>query len=85
MFIAKPFTDYTDEDYDAVAGVNLRGFFDISRSAIAAMLAHGGGGHLVSVDFTFTDRATLTVYLCVLIQPAPDGTKISHYQVSRLD
>ena len=39
----------------------------------------------LSVDFTFTDRATLTVYLCVLIQPAPDGAKISHYQVSRPD
>ena len=38
----------------------------------------------LSVDFAFTDRATLTVYLCVLIQPAPDGAKISHYQVSRL-
>ena len=50
VFIAKPFTDYTDEDYDAVAGVNLRGFFDISRSAIAAMLAHGGGGPRVNVS-----------------------------------
>jgi len=39
----------------------------------------------LSVDFAFTDRATLTVYLCVLIQPAPDGAKISHYQVSRLN
>ena len=38
----------------------------------------------LTVDFTFTDRATLTVYLGVLIQPAPDGAKISHYQVSRL-
>ena len=39
----------------------------------------------LSVDFTFIDRPTLTVNLCVLIQPAPDGAKISHYQVSRLD
>src|SRR5882757_6328221 len=31
----------------------------------------------LTVDFTFTDRATLTVYLGVLIQPAPDGAKIS--------
>ena len=38
IFIAKPFTDYTDEDYDAVTGVNLRGFFEVSRSAVAAML-----------------------------------------------
>ena len=41
-------------------------------------------GYLI-VEFTFTDRATLTVCLCVLIQPPPDGAKISHYQVSRLD
>ena len=39
----------------------------------------------LNVDFTFIDQPTLTVYLCVLIQPAPDGAKISHYQVSRLD
>jgi NAD(P)-dependent dehydrogenase (short-subunit alcohol dehydrogenase family) len=32
VFITKPFTDYTDEDYDAVAGVNLRGFFQISAA-----------------------------------------------------
>jgi NAD(P)-dependent dehydrogenase (short-subunit alcohol dehydrogenase family) len=35
IFIAKPFTDYTDEDYDAVTGVNLRGFFEVSRAAVA--------------------------------------------------
>jgi NAD(P)-dependent dehydrogenase (short-subunit alcohol dehydrogenase family) len=61
LFIAKPFTDYTDEDYDAVAGVNLRGFFDISRSAIAAMLAHGGGGHLVNVSTALVDHANSQV------------------------
>jgi NAD(P)-dependent dehydrogenase (short-subunit alcohol dehydrogenase family) len=61
LFIAKPFTDYTDEDYDAVAGVNLRGFFDISRSAIAAMLAHGGGGHLVNVSTSLVDHANSQV------------------------
>ena len=59
-FIAKPFTDYTDEDYDAVTGVNLRGFFDISRSAIAAMLAHGGG-HLVNVSTSLVDHANSQV------------------------
>jgi uncharacterized protein (TIGR02246 family) len=38
----------------------------------------------LSVNFAFTDQPTLTVNLGVLIQPAPDGAKISHYQVSRL-
>jgi len=62
VFIGKPFTDYTDEDYNAMAGVNLRGFFDISRSAIAAMLAHGdGGGHLVNVSTSLVDHANSQV------------------------
>jgi NAD(P)-dependent dehydrogenase (short-subunit alcohol dehydrogenase family) len=61
VFIAKPFTDYTDEDYDVVTGVNLRGFFDISRSAIAAMLAHDGGGHVVNVSTSLVDHANSQV------------------------
>jgi NAD(P)-dependent dehydrogenase (short-subunit alcohol dehydrogenase family) len=61
VFIAKPFTDYTDDDYDVVTGVNLRGFFDISRSAIAAMLAHDGGGHVVNVSTSLVDHANSQV------------------------
>ncbi len=38
IFIPKPFTEYTDSDYDAITGVNLRGFFEVSRAAVAAML-----------------------------------------------
>jgi len=61
VFIGKPFTDYTDEDYNAMAGVNLRGFFDISRSAIAAMLAHDGWGHVVNVSTSLVDHANSQV------------------------
>jgi NAD(P)-dependent dehydrogenase (short-subunit alcohol dehydrogenase family) len=60
VFIAKPFTDYTDEDYENVIGVNLRGFFDISRSAVAAMLANGGG-HLVNVSTSLVEHANSQV------------------------
>ena len=59
VFVAKPFTDYTDEDYDTVTGVNLRGFFDISRSAVAAML--DSGGHVVNVSTTLVDHANSQV------------------------
>ena len=38
-----------------------------------------------TVDFGFTDRATLTVYLSVIIRQDADGWRIAHYQVSRLD
>jgi muconolactone delta-isomerase len=39
----------------------------------------------LTVDFEFTDRATLTVYLSVIIRRDPEGWRITHYQVSRLD
>ena len=39
----------------------------------------------LTVDFGFTDRATLTVYLSVIIRQDADGWRIVHYQVSRLD
>jgi muconolactone delta-isomerase len=39
----------------------------------------------LTVDFAFTDRATLTVYLSVIIRQDTYGWQIAHYQVSRLD
>jgi ketosteroid isomerase-like protein len=39
----------------------------------------------LTVDFGFSDRATLTVYLSVIIRQDADGWRIVHYQVSRLD
>ena len=61
VFVAKPFTEYTDADYDAVAGVNLRGFFEFSRSAVTAMLSRDGGGHLVNVSTSLVDHANSQV------------------------
>jgi NAD(P)-dependent dehydrogenase (short-subunit alcohol dehydrogenase family) len=60
VYVEKPFTDYTDADYDLVTGVNLRGFFDVTRSAIPAMLA-GDGGHVVCVSTSLVDRANARV------------------------
>jgi ketosteroid isomerase-like protein len=39
----------------------------------------------LTVDFGFSDRATLTVYLSVIIRQEADGWRIVHYQVSHLD
>jgi muconolactone delta-isomerase len=38
----------------------------------------------LTVDFAFTDRATLTVYLSVIIRHDGDDWRIAHYQVSHL-
>ena len=61
IFIPKSFTDYTDADFDAITGVNLRGFFEVSRAAIAAMLAQGDGGHVVNVSTSLVDHANSAV------------------------
>jgi len=61
IFVAKPFTEYTDDDFDAMTGVNLRGFFEVSRAAIAAMLSRGDGGHVVNVSTSLVDHANSAV------------------------
>jgi NAD(P)-dependent dehydrogenase (short-subunit alcohol dehydrogenase family) len=61
LFVSKPFTEYTDEDYESVVGVNVRGFFEVSRSAIAAMLSRDGGGHVVSISTSLVDNADARV------------------------
>jgi NAD(P)-dependent dehydrogenase (short-subunit alcohol dehydrogenase family) len=54
IFIAKPFTEYTDADYDAITGVNNRGFFEVTRSALAVMQS---GGHIVNISTSLVDQA----------------------------
>lgn len=59
IFVAKPFTEYTDEDFAAVTGTNLVGFFDITRAAVAAM--DTTGGHVVNVSTSLVDHALSAV------------------------
>ncbi|GAA4248435.1 YybH family protein [Dactylosporangium darangshiense] len=39
----------------------------------------------LSVEFSFTDRPAITVYLSILARHVADTWLIDHYQVSRLD
>ncbi len=56
VFISKPFTDYTADDYALVLGVNLTGFFRLTQRAIAEMLKRRGG-HVVNITATLADYA----------------------------
>jgi NAD(P)-dependent dehydrogenase (short-subunit alcohol dehydrogenase family) len=56
IFISKPFTEYTADDYAAVVGVNLTGFFRLTQRAIAEMLKRGNG-HVVNITTTLADYA----------------------------
>ncbi|RLU04323.1 3-oxoacyl-ACP reductase [Pseudomonas prosekii] len=56
IFVAKPFTAYTQEDYAAVLSVNLNGFFYITQLAIAEMEKQGSG-HVVNITTSLVDHA----------------------------
>ena len=60
IFIAKPFTQYTQADYAAVMGVNVNGFFHITQLAIAQMEKQGNG-HVVQVTTSLVDHANSSV------------------------
>ncbi len=49
IFVTKPFTDYTAEDFAALVATNLEGFIYISQLAIKQMVAQGSGGSIVSI------------------------------------
>jgi NAD(P)-dependent dehydrogenase (short-subunit alcohol dehydrogenase family) len=56
IFISKPFTDYTLDDYHAITAVNLTGFFHITQRAVPQMVSQGGG-HIVNITTSLVDRA----------------------------
>ena len=60
LYLSKPFTDYTADDYAAVVGVNLTGFFWLTQQVIAEML-NRRGGHVVNISTTLVDYANSAV------------------------
>ena len=61
VFIAKPFTAYTAQDYALATGVNVSGFFLLTQRVIAQMLDQGAGGHVVNVTTTLVEHADVNV------------------------
>ncbi|MFC0402167.1 SDR family NAD(P)-dependent oxidoreductase [Paraburkholderia rhizosphaerae] len=61
IYIGKPFTEHTEEDYAAVMNVNLSGFYHITQRAIAEMEKQSGG-HVVSVTASVDQVAMSGVY-----------------------
>jgi NAD(P)-dependent dehydrogenase (short-subunit alcohol dehydrogenase family) len=60
IFIAKPFTAYSDEDYAKIVAINLGGFFNITRLAAAEMLKQKSG-HIVQITTSLVDHANSNV------------------------
>lgn len=56
IYIGKPFTEYTTDDYAAITAVNLTGFFHMSQLAIEQMVEQGNG-HVVNISTSLVDHA----------------------------
>ena len=60
VFVAKPFTDYSAEDFNNKIAINLAGFFHITQRAATEMLKQGSG-HIVSITTSLADQANSSV------------------------
>jgi NAD(P)-dependent dehydrogenase (short-subunit alcohol dehydrogenase family) len=55
IFIPKPFTEYTTEDFNALVSTILGGFFYLTQSAIRQMLQQQSG-HIVNISTSLVDE-----------------------------
>jgi NAD(P)-dependent dehydrogenase (short-subunit alcohol dehydrogenase family) len=55
IFIPKPFTDYTTEDFERLVSTNLTGFLYVTQEAVRQMKQQGIG-HVVNVTTTLADQ-----------------------------
>jgi NAD(P)-dependent dehydrogenase (short-subunit alcohol dehydrogenase family) len=59
IYIGKPFTQYTVDDYTAITTVNLTGFFHITQLAVEQMVTQHSG-HVVNISTSLVDHADST-------------------------
>lgn len=78
IFFAKPFTEYTPEDFQALSSTNLDGFIHTTQRVIKQMLAQKSGGSVVSITASLADHP-----LAVFTASVPMITKGGINAVSR--
>jgi len=60
IFMAKPFTAYSEDDYSAYVSTNVTGFFHMTQRAVDTMLKMGGG-HVVTITTSLVDQPMTSV------------------------
>ena len=55
IYISKPFTDYTQADYDALLATNIAGFFHLTQRALRVMVQQGWG-HVLTITATLAEQ-----------------------------
>jgi NAD(P)-dependent dehydrogenase (short-subunit alcohol dehydrogenase family) len=60
MFMAKPFTAYTQDDYTTYLSTNVTGFFHMTQRALELM-SKQGHGHIVTITTSLVDQPMTSV------------------------
>jgi NAD(P)-dependent dehydrogenase (short-subunit alcohol dehydrogenase family) len=55
IYIAKPFTEYTPEDFEIMIGTNVAGYFFVTQQVVMQMRKQKSG-HIVSISTMLTDQ-----------------------------
>jgi len=55
IYLSKPFTEYTPEDFEKMIGTNVAGYFFITQQVVAQMRKQKSG-HIVSISTVLTDQ-----------------------------
>jgi NAD(P)-dependent dehydrogenase (short-subunit alcohol dehydrogenase family) len=61
IFSAKPFTDFTIEDFRGLVSTNLEGFIFITQAAVKQMLSQGTGGSVTTITSSLVKNPILGV------------------------
>jgi NAD(P)-dependent dehydrogenase (short-subunit alcohol dehydrogenase family) len=56
IFLTKPFTEYTAQDFEKLSGTNLRGYINITQLAVKQMLAQGSGGCVTCITSAMVEH-----------------------------
>ena len=56
IFFTKPFTDYTQQDFQVLSGTNLQGYIYVTQLAVKQMLAQKGGGSVTCITSAMVEH-----------------------------
>lgn len=55
VFISKPFTEYTDEDFATLLATNIQGYFNLTRRSVGHMVRRRSG-HIVNITTSLAEN-----------------------------
>jgi NAD(P)-dependent dehydrogenase (short-subunit alcohol dehydrogenase family) len=56
IFVSKPFTEYTIQDFENLSGTNLQGYINITQLAVKQMLKQNSGGSVICLTSAMVEH-----------------------------